>query len=408
MKNLPTISCTGCSTCANRCPQHCIIMKADTEGFLFPSVDETKCINCKLCEKVCPILTVQKTNPPQAIFIGRNTNLQIVQNSSSGGIFTLLAQHTITAGGVVFGAMFDKDWNVVHGYIEKEEDIFRIRGSKYVQSKIGNVYNDVKRFLKDGRQVLFSGTPCQIAGLKSFLKKQYNNLLTIDFICHGVPSPIVWKKYLKENINSLYLHNKCQNIKDNIFPSIDNISFRDKKIGWKEFCLTISFYNPTTKKEQTITSKPLNDDLYLKGFLSNLYLRKSCHQCSFKSWKSGSDITIADAWGVNYVYPQYNDNKGYSLVIILSDKGRKIVAQLKENISIIKEPINEDYIKKHNNAAYQSVHPHKNRKKFFKLLNKSNRPLTQIITTCLPPPSYIDKIIWSVNKRLNKFCKLWK
>lgn len=192
--------CCGCAACVQRCPKQCISMQEDEEGFLYPAVDKESCIDCGLCEKVCPILSPSSPHLPHYIYAAKSKDEHIRKHSSSGGVFTLLAEQTINAGGVVFGARFDEKWDVVHDYSETLEGLSAFRGSKYVQSSIDQSYKQVESFLRGGRLVLFSGTPCQIAGLKRFLRKDYENLTTVDFICHGVPSPKVWRMYLKETV----------------------------------------------------------------------------------------------------------------------------------------------------------------------------------------------------------------
>lgn len=184
--------CCGCSACMQRCPKQCIAMQEDSEGFCYPIVDRNACIACGLCEKVCPMLNPYKARKPLEVHAAINRDEQIRRESSSGGIFTLLAEQTIRKGGVVFGARFDGNWEVRHDWCENIEGLGQFRGSKYVQSRIGACYRQAEIFLKSGRSVLFSGTSCQIAGLHRFLGKSYDNLLSVDVICHGVPSPLVW------------------------------------------------------------------------------------------------------------------------------------------------------------------------------------------------------------------------
>ena len=214
--------CCGCHACASVCARHSITMQEDNEGFLYPVVDASTCIDCGLCEKVCPVINQDEPRKPLKVYAAKNRNEEIRRQSSSGGIFTPLAESVIREGGVAFGAKFDKDWNVVHAWTDTIEGIADFRGSKYVQSIIGDTYREAREFLKQGRKVLFSGTPCQIAGLRKFLRKEYENLLTVDVVCHGVPSPLVWREYLKENTKG---------------KEILRIDFREKKwvgkiIGW--------------------------------------------------------------------------------------------------------------------------------------------------------------------------------
>lgn len=190
--------CTGCSACVQRCPKQCISFEEDSEGFYYPQVNLSLCINCGLCEKVCPVLQQDKPRNPVIVYAAKNSNLSTRLASSSGGIFALLAETILRQNGVVFGARFDNEWNVIHDYTESLDGLSVFLGSKYVQSKIGNTYKYAERFLKEGRKVLFSGTPCQIVGLKKYLRKDYDTLLTVDFVCHGVPSPMIWRDYLNE------------------------------------------------------------------------------------------------------------------------------------------------------------------------------------------------------------------
>lgn len=192
-------NCCGCSACVQRCPKQCIRLEEDTEGFLYPQVDEETCIKCGLCEKVCPILNQADKLSVLEVLAVKNPNDEERMNSSSGGVFLPLAREVINQGGVVFGAVYDESWEVHHVYAEKIEDVYPMMGSEYLQSKIGNSFKDAERFLKQGREVLFVGSPCQIAGLRTYLRnKQYQNLLAVDFLCHGVPSPGVWRRYLAE------------------------------------------------------------------------------------------------------------------------------------------------------------------------------------------------------------------
>lgn len=192
-------NCCGCSACVQRCPKQCIRLEEDTEGFLYPQVDEETCIKCGLCEKVCPILNQADKLSVLEVLAVKNPNDEERMNSSSGGVFLPLAKEVINQGGVVFGAVYDESWEVHHVYAEKIEDVYPMMGSKYLQSKIENSFKDAEHFLKQGREVLFVGSPCQIAGLRTYLRnKEYPNLLAVDFLCHGVPSPGVWRRYLAE------------------------------------------------------------------------------------------------------------------------------------------------------------------------------------------------------------------
>lgn len=297
--------CCGCNACVQYCPKSCITMQEDEEGFLYPIINKTACIDCGLCEKVCPVLNQKEEREPLKVYAAKNKNDEIRMQSSSGGIFTLLAEQIIQEGGVVFGARFNDDWEVIHDYTETIDGIAVFRGSKYVQSQIGETYKQAKQFLKQGRKVMFTGTPCQIAGLKQFLKKEYENLFAVDFICHGVPSPMVWRRYLHENMQRLGSQEIC------------SIEFRNKKTGWKHYSFSITYIRENKK---SLSSELYTCNPYMKGYLADLYLRPACYSCPSKNLKSGSDITLGDFWGVQNIKPDIDDNKGIEVVLLNTNK----------------------------------------------------------------------------------------
>ena len=321
--------CSGCHSCYNICPKQCITMKEDQEGFWYPEVDVEQCIDCGMCEKRCPILNDMKIdNQPQA-YACYNKDESIRKESSSGGVFTLLASLVIEKGGIVYGASFNNENMVEHIEIDNVNDLNKLRGSKYVQSKIGNTYSRVKDYLNQGRLVYFSGTPCQIDGLLAFLNKRYDNLILQDIVCHGVPSPKVWKKYLEQF-----------NIEEDA-----KISFRDKSTGWDSYSFTID------QKEKFTQLSSQNE--YMKVFLKNLCLRPSCYDCHSKSLHRNSDITLADFWGIKNICPELYDNKGTSLVFINSKKGKELFKNIKKNIEY--KEVNIEEASKYNPSSYKSV-----------------------------------------------------
>ncbi len=271
-----------------------------------------------------------------------NKNEEIREKSSSGGVFYELAKAIINKNGVVFGAMFDDEWNVVHSYAENLDDLKPFLGSKYAQSTVGTCYKDVKKFLEAGRLCLFSGTPCQVTGLKSFLGKEYNNLLTVDFICHGVPSRLVWREYVK-------------NIGKN--DEIKCISFRDKTEGWLSFSMKFEY------KDGSVYRKNLNEDLFMQGFLQDIYLRPSCYSCAFKGVDRKSDVTLADYWGIQSDLPEMFDDNGTSFIMIHSESGDKILKEIEKNF-VYKE-INSEKPLSHNPSALYSAKLPKKRAEFF-------------------------------------------
>lgn len=349
--------CCGCYACYNICPKECITMESDNEGFWYPKIDKNKCINCNLCEKVCPTINpVKRADSKKIAYAGMNKDDQIRVKSSSGGLFSILAEYIIKNNGIIYGASFDEDFNIKHKRILCNTDLDLLRGSKYVQSSIGDIYKQVKNDLESNRQVLFTGTPCQVEGLRSYLRKEYVNLVTMDFICHGVPSPLVWKKYLEEMKKS-----KQENIK--------NIYFRNKDIGWKVFSLKIIF-------DEKIYINNLSNDLFMKGFLKDVYLRPSCYSCKFKKINRISDITVADFWGIKNILPKMDDDKGTSLIVIHSEKGKQLFDKLSEIMILNEVDLNEAI--KYNPSMISSVKYNEKRKDFFLELNSGEELINLI------------------------------
>lgn len=338
------LNCCGCSACAQRCPKQCIKMAEDEEGFLYPKIDISKCIDCHLCEKVCPVINQDEPRTPLNVYAAKNQNNQIRLDSSSGGIFTILAEQVINAGGVVFGACWDEEWNVKHDYAECLDNLSKFRSSKYLQSIIGDNYLKAEQFLKSGRTVLFTGTPCQIAGLKHFLRKDYDNLLAVEVICHSVPSSGIWQRYLEERLQTLRWSKS----------DIKHISFRNKKTGWKGYSFIIENKNGNAFSE--LGSK----NAFMRGFLADLYTRPSCQACPAKQLKSGSDITLGDFWGIDSLMPEIDDDKGVSAIIINTEKGRKALHSVNDLI-----PSSWADICVNNPALVKSANASENKELFF-------------------------------------------
>lgn len=348
--------CMGCHACSNICPQGCINMKGDSEGFWYPEIDYRKCIKCELCIKVCPIINkIKVKNEPRA-YSCMNKDETIRLESSSGGIFTVVAAEIINNNGVVFGVEFNNNFQVVHSYVETKEELSRLRGSKYVQSKMEDIYKQVKNFLDNGKEVLFTGTPCQIGGLKSYLQKDYDNLFCIDIICHGVPSPKVWQKYIS------YQESCAQSL-------TRMITFRLKDKGWKRFSTSILFSNNKEYKQT------FDKDLYMKAFLKDICLRPSCYACEFKTLNRQSDITLADFWGVENILPEMDDNKGTSLIFVNSNKGKFMLEKIKDKILCKEVSISE--VIKYNSAAIKAVEYNSKRDSFFNELDQL--PFNQLV-----------------------------
>jgi len=297
--------CTGCGACVSICPKGAIAMQPDEEGFLYPAVDGEKCVECDLCEKRCPAGKVMQENKP-CVYGAQHKDEAIRKQSSSGGVFTALARGMLQSGGVVFGAAFDEALRVEHIGAFDETELAAMRGSKYVQSDAADAMAHAASLLERGIPVLFSGTPCQVSGLKARVgKKHEEKLLTVDFVCHGVPSPGVFASYLRE-------------LEQKKGQRVVRYTFRDKRKGWKDFSAVATFEDGTEHVGQQ-TTEP-----FLYGFLQNLYLRPSCTQCtSLRGSHHVSDITIADLWGAQTLCPHHDDDSGLSLVFANTKKGRQ-------------------------------------------------------------------------------------
>lgn len=351
--------CMGCYACSNICPVNCISMVSDTEGFWYPQVDYDKCIKCDQCRKICPILSSSTSNSTSNVpsaYACINNEEAVRLESSSGGMFTLIAEQVIENGGVVFGAGYNDDFTIEHSFIETKEELSKFRGSKYVQSRIGNTYSQVKDFLKSGRSVLFTGTPCQIGGLKAYLGQFYDKLICVDIICHGVPSPEVWMKYVsyREQVAGL---------------SAQRISFRRKDEGWKRYSMSFIF------KDDIEYRKTFDKDIYMKTFLKDICLRPSCYACKFKTIHRQSDITLADFWGIKSILPEMDDDKGTSLIFVNTSKGREVFSQIENKMKYKK--VNLDQAIEFNPAAIRCAKSNRNRKKFFDGLDKI--PFDQLV-----------------------------
>ena len=315
------IKCTGCSACLNTCLHDAIQLIENEKGFLYPEIDESKCVDCGLCVKTCPVNCETDANTYKAVYAALDKRDEDRAKSTSGGIFAVLAKHIIKQGGYVYGAALDNDLVVRHIEVHTFECLDKLRNSKYVQSEIGYSYQNAKKRLRDGALVLFSGTPCQIAGLKNYLGKEYSNLLTIDILCHGVPSPGVFRKYIKSE-------EKIVNSK------LVDIQFRSKGIGWKKL-LTDRYFENGQKADW--------GDTFVPGFLNNYYLRESCYSCVYATDKRQGDITLGDYWGYKESAPEYieDDDKGISLVIINTEKGQNAFNGIRRDIAFAKKSMED-------------------------------------------------------------------
>lgn len=353
------LKCSVCTACFAICPKDAITMQSDLEGFKYPVVEKNKCIDCGLCSKVCPLDNAQSNfEEDKTSFACSAKDKNFARQSSSGGVFAILANMYVKEQAVIYGAAFDDNLNVCHIRADKKDELKSLYTSKYVQSDMGNTFRQVKGDLDNGKKVLFAGTPCQVAGLKSYLQKDYLNLLSVDFICHGVPSPLVWQRYI------IAMEKKLNN-------KITEISFRDKKDGWKNYYFKLSTANGDVFYEKH------GENIYMKGFLKDLYLRPSCYDCKFKTLHRASDITLADFWGIEKIIPEINVEKGVSLCWASSEKGKQVLADVLKRTDYYEVKLREAI--KHNSSAIKSVEMHKNRDKFFEEVNNSDADIISLI-----------------------------
>ncbi|MDO5397158.1 MAG: Coenzyme F420 hydrogenase/dehydrogenase, beta subunit C-terminal domain [bacterium] len=294
--------CCGCGSCMSSCPKQCIRMKTDSEGFAYPEVDTGQCISCGKCIKVCPIKNRDENNKVQKVYAVKNKNEKTRSTSSSGGTFFELAKYVIENGGTVFGCAMSKELVAQHIAVTTISELEALKSSKYVQSDVGNTYSQAKELLENGKLVLYSGTPCQIAGLKNYLGKCYDNLILIDVLCHGTPSPGMFKDYIAL-------------IEKRFDSKPISINFRSKEKSWKRLYIDVHFEDG--RRYFTFCGY----DQYLSMFLNNMSLRPSCYECKFTTEHRQGDITLGDFWGIGKKYPERDDDKGISLVLINTDKG---------------------------------------------------------------------------------------
>lgn len=388
---MPTLSpsnlCNGCSACQQTCPKNCITMQPDAEGFLRPVVDTQSCVSCGRCESVCTVLNpIEITAPLTGCYAAYNTVESEREKASSGGVFLLLARWVINRGGVVFGAVFQEDFTVSHCYAEIEEAVYAFCGSKYVQSRLDNSYREVRKFLGEGRYVLFTGTPCQVLGLYHYLGGIHERLLTADIICHGVPSPDVWKRYVNERSQ-----------KDNNGSIPKAIRFRMKDTGWSNYSVHFQY-------DSNCYSKPFYEDTYMHGFLKNLYLRPSCHNCIAKGIGRVSDFTLADFWGVQRILPDMYDNRGTSLVLLHTEKAATVWSQISKQVN--SEPTDAEAAVASNSAAVRSVDCHAKREEFF--ARYQNEDLDTLVWELAPKevparPTLVQRIRGKIGRICRKF-----
>ncbi len=338
--------CFGCTACEHICPVSCISMVQDRKGFLYPSVDEKQCIDCGLCLQVCPYETDGKLDselfPETLAYAAKHTDGTTRSQSSSGGAFTAISDYVLGQQGVVYGAGYDEDFSVYHMRATSIEQRNLLRGSKYAQSNLGTIYKAVEQDLQSTLPVLFTGTPCQVAGLRNYLQKDYKNLLLVDLICHGVPSQKVFKDYL-----SLMERQEGS--------PVTNCTFRDKSKGWKNLVLSLDFISGTKKIDAP-------NSTYYSLFIDGTLLRPSCYECKFSTFNRPSDITIGDFWGIEKTLPLFDDEDGISLILVNSRKGESFFQSVSDQLSYI-QSTHADCLQ---HSLFAPTEAHKNKEAFWK------------------------------------------
>lgn len=362
-------NCYGCSSCYSICPTDAISMDYDHEGFEYPKINKTKCINCNFCIKVCPFINNEnkRSDFEQTYYAVKHRDNNIRKTSSSGGAFTAISDYILDKGGLVYGAGFDDAFRVIHKCAIDKNQRDQLKGSKYVQSKINNCFREIEEQLKCGKYVLFVGTPCQVKGLINFLEKEYTNLITMDFVCHGVPSPKFWEGYIS------YISEKSVLI---------NFEFRNKKKGWHNSCV----YYKTNLKE---VYESLGYNQFMVIYSSHFITRSSCHKCCFTNYNRISDLTVSDFWNIKQVPEFTDDDLGISMLMVNTEKGSKVFEEIKGDFYYCKCSKEQTYQPQLNHPNQPSVL----RKLFINDFN--NKPIRYVLN------KYAPHTFWGkVRKRL--------
>lgn len=369
--------CCGCWACKNACPKQCIEMVEDEEGFCYPQIDKTVCIDCGLCEKVCPAKNPINLMPfEQKAFVVQNRDEQILRESTSGGFFTAIGEWMLEQGGVVFGVRMNDKKEAEHVFVEKKVDLKGFRNSKYVQSKIGTVFVQVRDFLKSGRKVLFSGTPCQVEGLLLFLKKRYDNLYTVDVVCRAVPSPLVLRKYISMQQGRLGI--------------LKDVKFRDKYHGYKYSSMSLFTERGVDYHEG------IDTDVYLRSFFCGVNIRPSCTECFFRSRYRRTDFTIWDCFNISDFCKKMDNDKGATRVICQSERSVEILCWLERSLKIVE--VDSEKALKGVKEMVLSPSFHKKRSAFFADLNNPSMTTEEVFEKYFPV---------TLRHRAEKMARLW-
>lgn len=369
--------CTGCTACMSVCPKNAINMITSEDGFKYPVIDQDKCIDCGLCKKICPVLNTKDNKSLNDCFVGYSNNSDEMMKSSSGGLFPLIANEVLSNNGIVVGTSFDDNNVLKHVAITKSSDLLKLQGSKYLQSDLGNIFSFIKENIND-KKILFVGTPCQVAGLKSFLKKEYDNLICVDLFCHGVPSPKLFNKYINELEN------------DN-GDKIITFNFRDKSSGWDTYSYTATYKNHSS-------SELASNNNYSKLFLSDVALRESCYNCNFKLGNKYSDITLGDFWGVKKYYPEMYNKSGVSAIIINTEKGKNVFDSIID--SLVFKDCKLEEILSGNLSLKNSAKKSNKRDEFFNDLDSNS--VSNLVDKYVPKVSLSRKVLNKIKSVVKK------
>lgn len=367
--------CTGCTTCATVCPKNAITLVEDIEGFKYPVIDQDKCINCGLCKKKCPVLNTKTNIAINKCYVGYSKSDFEKEKSSSGAIFSLIANYILDNNGIIIGASFDKNNKLKHIAINSKKELDKLKGSKYLQSDLGNIYSYIKENIKN-KKILFVGTPCQVAGIKQIINSE--NLICLDLICHGVPSPKLFEKYIKE-------------LEQENNDKLLNYNFRDKATGWETYSNTAIF------KNGKITELAKNNK-YMKLFLTDIALRKSCYNCKFKLGNKYADITLGDFWGVEKQYPEMYDKKGVSAIIINTELGMILFKSISKSIKY-KECKLDEILISNISLKESSKYPDK-RENFFADMNTLS--MAKLTKKYVRESNIIMKLLFKIVRNIKK------
>ena len=387
--NIPVQNCSSCAACANVCARNAISMQLDAEGFYRPAIDAQKCVQCGACERICPWNkpvenpNVADVSPKTVAAYAKDESVRL--QSSSGGIFTILAERVLDDGGVVVGVAQTAPTHFGHIVVDNKADLAKLRGSKYVQADVGLVYREVRSLLKAGRKVLFSGTPCQVAGLYAVLGSAASaDLFTVDIVCHGTPSVKVFEKYVRE-------------LEKEKSALVASSRFRDKRMGWRLYSMTSSLN--TISGDCFQFSKTLREDKFMRVFLQNICLNSSCADCRYGKLPRVADITLGDYWNIAKVHPQMDDNKGTSVVLLNTEHGKALFESVADKVAQCDSKV--EYAIAGNPCIVRSSKPHPKRAEFFANLDKY--PLDQLIKVYCPFPSFLKRLYFYIRGILGRF-----